>query len=279
MTNRRNFLKATGLGLAATTVPGVVNAAGKSLTAPKTSFKFQLGIASYSFRKFPVEEALDMTRRLDIDRIAFKDFHLALDSTKVEIAKTVVLCKGKGIKLYGGGVIYMRSKKDVDNAFEYAEAAGMKIIIGVPNHELLEYVEGKVKEYNIKLAIHNHGPGDKLYPSAESAYKLIKDMDKRMGLCIDIGHTKRINRDPEQDVEDFFERVYDIHIKDVTAANADGSTCEIGRGVIDIPAFLKALIKLGYEGTIALEYEKDGDDPLPGMAESIGYIKGVLAIL
>ena len=279
MTIRRNFLKATGLGLAATTVPGVVSAAGNSLTAPKTSFKFQLGIASYSFRKFPVEEALDMTRRLDIDRIAFKDFHLALDSTKVEIAKTVVLCKGKGIKLYGGGVIYMRSKKDVDNAFEYAEAAGMKIIIGVPNHELLEYVEGKVKEYNIKLAIHNHGPGDKLYPSAESAYKLIKDMDKRMGLCIDIGHTKRINRDPEQDVEDFFERVYDIHIKDVTAANAEGSTCEIGRGVIDIPAFLKALIKLGYTGTVALEYEKDGDDPLPGMAESIGYIKGVLAIL
>ena len=79
----------------------------------------------------------------------------------------------------------------------------------------MEYVEGKVKKYDIKLAIHNHGPGDDLYPSAESAYSLIKNLDKRMGLCIDIGHTKRINRDPEQDVKDFFDRVFDVHRREV----------------------------------------------------------------
>ncbi|NQU88518.1 MAG: sugar phosphate isomerase/epimerase [Mariniphaga sp.] len=279
MTKRREFLKISGLGLAAAVAPRLANAGEVTLPARKSNYKFKLGIASYSLRKFPVEEALDMTRRLDIDRIAFKDFHLAMDSTKDEIAKAVSLCNEKGVTLYGGGVIYMRSKADVDNAFEYAKAAGMEMIIGVPNHEFLEYVEGKVKEYDIKLAIHNHGPGDDLYPSAESAYDLIKKMDKRMGLCIDIGHTKRINRDPEMDVKDFFDRVCDIHIKDVTAASADGSTCEVGRGVIDIPAFLKAIIKLGYSGTVALEYEKDADDPLAGMAESLGYVKGVLATL
>jgi sugar phosphate isomerase/epimerase len=167
----------------------------------------------------------------------------------------------------------------VDQAFEYAKTAGLEMIIGVPNHELLKYVEGKVKQYDIKLAIHNHGPGDKLYPSAESAYNLIKNMDNRMGLCIDIGHTKRINRDPEQDVKDFFDRVFDIHIKDVTAATSEGKTCIIGRGVIDFPAFMRVVVKMGYKGTLALEYEAEADDPLPGMMESFGYTKGVLAML
>jgi sugar phosphate isomerase/epimerase len=173
----------------------------------------------------------------------------------------------------------MKTKEEVDQAFDYAKTAEMEMIVGVPNHELLDYVEGKVKEYDIKLAIHNHGPGDLVYPSAESAYVLIKNRDKRMGLCIDIGHTKRIGRDPEQDVKDYFDRVFDIHIKDVTAAEKDGKTCIIGHGVINFPSFLKAVNKLGYKGTLALEYEAEGKDPLPGMMESFGYVRGVLATL
>lgn len=279
MANRRNFLKAAGLGIAAATVPGLANASVLQGKAKKGNFDFKLGIASYSLRKFSQEQALDMTVRCGIDRICFKSMHLPLDSTKDTIKKAVALCKEKGITLYGGGVIYMKTKADVDQAFEYAKAAGMEIIVGVPNHELLKYVEGKVKESDIKLAIHNHGPGDKLYPSAESAYLKIKDMDKRMGLCIDIGHTKRIGRDPEQDLKDFFDRVFDMHVKDVTKAAHDGQTCIIGRGVINFPSFLKAVKDLDYKGTLSLEYEAEGDDPLPGMMESLGYVKGILATM
>jgi sugar phosphate isomerase/epimerase len=279
MTNRRNFLKAAGIGLAATTLPGLANASGSSNKGNKNEFDFKLGVASYSLRNFSRKEALEMTVRCGMDRICFKSMHLPLDSGKAEIKQAVADCREKGVTLYGGGVIYMNSKAEVDQAFEYAKTAGMELIVGVPQHELLEYVEEKVKDYDIKLAIHNHGPGDDLYPSAESAYNLIKNMDKRMGLCIDIGHTKRIDRDPEQDVKDFFDRVHDIHIKDVTAAKADGTTCIIGRGVIDIPSFLETVVKMGYKGTLALEYEADGNDPLPGMMESFGYTKGVLAML
>ena len=279
MANRRNFLKVVGLGMAATALPGLAGASGNSFTEQQGKFKFRLGVASYSVRKFTQEEALDMTLRCGVNRITFKDMHLPLDSDKATINNAVALCKAKGIELYGGGVIYMRNREQVDQAFEYAKAAGMDLIVGVPAHELLEYVEGKVKQYDIKLAIHNHGPGDKLYPSAESAYVRIKNMDKRMGLCIDIGHTKRIDRDPEQDLVDFADRVHDIHIKDVTAPTAEGSTCIIGRGIINFPSFMKAVVKSGYSGTLALEYEAEADDPLPGMMESFGYVKGVMAML
>ena len=279
MANRRNFLKATGLGIAAATLPGLAIAGSSKSQSSKSSVSLPLGVASYSLREFSQEEALDMTLRCGVDRITFKSMHLPLDSDKATIQKVVALCKQKGVTLYGGGVIYMKIKEEVDQAFEYAKTAGMEMIIGVPSHELLDYVEGKVKEYDIKLAIHNHGPGDLVYPSAESAYVLIKNRDKRMGLCIDIGHTKRIGRDPEQDVKDYFDRVFDIHIKDVTAADKDGETCIIGRGVIDFPSFLKAVNNLGYKGTLALEYEAEGKDPLPGMMESLGYVRGILSTM
>ena len=279
MANRRNFLKATGLGLAVATVPGLATATVSSSVVSKSEFSFQLGVASYSLREFTQEQALDMTLRCGINRITFKSMHLPLDSDKETIQKAVALCKQKGVTLYGGGVIYMKTKAEVDQAFDYAKTAGMGMIIGVPNHDLLDYVESKVKKYDIKLAIHNHGPGDLVYPSAESAYILIKNRDKRIGLCIDIGHTKRIGRDPEQDLKDYFDRVFDMHIKDVTKAEKEGATCIIGRGVIDFPSFLKAVNKLGYKGTLSLEYEAEGKDPLPGMMESFGYVKGIMAMM
>lgn len=279
MSNRRNFLKTAGIGMVAAAVPVVSPASVSKTKAQKRKFGFELGVASYSLRKFSQEEALDMTLRCGVNRICFKSMHLPLDSNAQTITNSVALCNKKGVKLYGGGVIYMKTKEEVDQAFEYAKTAEMEMIVGVPNHELLDYVEGKVKEYNIKLAIHNHGPGDKLYPSAESAYNLIKNRDKRMGLCVDIGHTKRIDRDPEQDVKDFFDRVFDVHIKDVTSNKAEGKTCIIGRGVINFTSFLTAMVDLGYNGSLSLEYEAEGDDPLPGMMESFGYVKGVMSTM
>lgn len=280
MTDRRVFLKTAGMGMAAAAVPGIAKASIPPTRGKKSNSDIKLGVASYTLRKFSQEKALDMTLRCGVNRITFKSMHLPLDSGQVSIKAALELCRKKGVTLYGGGVITMRTKEDADQAFDYARAAGMEMIIGDPAYEMLEYIEGKVKEYNIKLAIHNHGPGDhQLYPSAVDAYERIKHMDKRMGLCLDIGHTKRINRDPESDLKECFDRVFDIHIKDVTAASEEGETAIIGRGVIDIVSFLKTVIDLNYTGTLALEYEADENDPLPGMMESLGYLKGVLATI
>jgi len=277
MANRRNFLKVAAIGIAAANIP--LNSFAISGNQKGEKFRFKLGVASYTLRKFSTEQALDMTLRCGVNRITFKSMHLPLDASDETIKNTVALCKQNGVQLYGCGVVTMKTKADVDQAFHYASVAGMDMIIGVPYPEVLSYVNEKVQEYNIRLAIHNHGPGDDLYPSAETAFNRIKNLDKRMGLCVDIGHTKRINRDPEKDVEDYFERVFDIHIKDVTAATAEGDTCIIGRGVINFVSFLKKLKELNYQGTLALEYEADENDPLPGMMESFGYVKGIMALI
>jgi len=241
--------------------------------------RMKLGMASYTFRKFGLDETIAMTKRLGLERIAFKDFHLAMDSTEAEIRAVAKKVADAGLDLYGCGVVYMNNEAEVNRAFDYAKAAGMRVIIGVPEHSLLPLVNRKVQEYDIKLAIHNHGPGDERYPSPESAYTRIKDLDPRMGLCIDIGHTKRIGIDPSVPAERYFDRLHDIHIKDVSAASKEGSTVEIGRGVINIPKFLRTILRLNYTGAVSLEYEKDAEDPLPGSAESIGYLRGALAVI
>ncbi|MFO7669120.1 MAG: sugar phosphate isomerase/epimerase [Bacteroidales bacterium] len=279
-TSRRNFLRISGAGLLATQAPSVLagNMAGNSRIS-NTDIPFQLGIASYTFREFSLEETITMTGRLGISKLSLKSMHLPLDMGPGEIKSEVAKVTSAGIDLYGGGVIYMKTTGEVDQAFAYAGYAGMKIIIGVPEHELLDYCNQKVKDTGIQLAIHNHGPGDEKYPTPESAYNLIKDMDPGMGLCVDIGHTVRIGEDPITDTARFIDRVLDVHIKDEDKADASGETCEIGRGVIDIPGFLEMLIKKKYNKVVSFEYEKDGNDPLPGLAESVGYVRGVLKML
>lgn len=276
--SRRNFLRLSGAGLMATQTPSLLTA--RQPISPKgPGFPFELGIASYTFREFSLEETIEMTNRLNISKLCLKSMHMPLDSSADEIKDMATKINQAGIDLYGGGVIYMKTADEVDNAFAYAGYAGMKVIVGVPEHELLAHCNQKVKETGIKLAIHNHGPGDKKYPTASSAFDLIKDMDPGMGLCVDIGHTVRIGENPIEDTRKYMERVHDIHIKDVDKADSSGSSCEMGHGVIDIPGFLKMLLEQNYSKVVGFEYEKDGKDPLPGLAESVGYVRGVLKTL
>ena len=272
---RKDFLRASGLAGAGLAF-GPLSTYSKPLVAAAS---LPLGFASYTFRKLSLEQTIANAVRLGVKNIALKSMHMPLDAPASEIQKIAKTVRDAGLDLYGAGVIYMKTQQEVETTFEYAKNAGLKMIIGVPNHELLPLVDKKVKEYDIKLAIHNHGPGDELYTSPSNVYEKIKDLDTRIGLCIDIGHVVRIKEDPSVWARKFKDRLYDVHLKDVNKAETDGSSVEVGRGVIDIPAFLKTMKKIGYNGTLSLEYEKDGDDPLPGAAESVGYIRGVLKML
>ncbi len=284
-TTRREFLMGAGIGVAGISLPLLLTASNRySEDPPLSTFKFEeklgrlnLGMASYTFREFPLEDTLRMTKRLALERIAFKSFHLPLESSDEEIKAAAEKTRAAGLDLYGCGVVYMQNEEDVEQAFHYAKTAGMRVIIGAPNPEFLNMVNIMVNKFDIKVAIHNHGPEDKNYPTPESAYSKIKDLDPRIGLCIDIGHTQRAGVDPSESALKFSDRLLDVHIKDVTASTKEGGTIEIGHGVIDIPKFLRTLIKLNYKGSVSFEFEKDGKDPLPGVAESVGYVRGVLA--
>ncbi|HCO93372.1 MAG TPA: xylose isomerase [Phycisphaerales bacterium] len=277
---RRQFLQVVGVGAACLVgtdrCPAQVGSAAKE---QKGKPKFELGLASYTLRQFKLEETLAMTKRVGLKNICFKSMHLPLDSTPAQIRATVQKVKDAGLNLYGGGVISMKKEGQINQAFDYAKAAGMKVTIAAPSPEMLPMIEKKVKQYDIKVAIHNHGPGDDLFPTPAVALKHIRNLDKRIGMCHDIGHTKRYGSDPIAETRLCGDRLHDVHIKDVSAANKNGHGVEIGRGVIDIPKFLRTLIKMDYDGIVSFEYEKDAKDPLAGLAESVGYVKGVLAAI
>ena len=238
---------------------------------------FPIGIAGYTFFRIDVQTTIRMLQRLGIRYLSLKDIHLPLNSSEEVIKSTISQFSAAGIQIYAVGVIYMKTKEAVDQAFRYAELAKVTMIVGVPDYDLLDYCEQKVKQTNIRLAIHNHGPKDPLYPGPGDAYERIRNRDQRMGICIDIGHTIRAGILPQQAVIDYRDRLMDLHIKDVNMAAKEGVAIEIGRGVVDFPAFVRALKKIKYAGICSIEYEKDMQDPLPGIAESLGYFRALLA--
>ncbi|MEY3433497.1 MAG: hypothetical protein RL131_1433 [Bacteroidota bacterium] len=278
MNTRRNFIQKAGLGIASVAAIPSFGAASAMNTLEKAAVDFPLGFAGFSFLRFDLDKTIAMMKKLGVPNLSLKEFHLPLNSNQQAIDAVRKKLTDGGINMYTVGVVYMRSKEAVDQAFSYAQMCGVNMIVGVPNPDLLEYTEEKVKATNIRMAIHNHGPEDKLYPSPKDVYDRIKGMDARMGLCIDIGHTLRAGVLPEKAVVEYKDRLFDLHVKDVTAMQKDAKVIEIGRGAINIPAFIKALKKINYSGVCSIEYEKDMNDPLAGMAESVGYLKGVLKL-
>jgi len=280
---RRDFLAASGAAAVGLAVGGArgeeTGARLPGLPKPAAKRTFELGLASYTFRAFPLDKTLAMTRRVGLKYICLKSFHLPLEATPAQIAAAAAKVKAAGIVLYGCGVVSMNKEADVDRAFEYAKAAGMKTIVAAPKPELLPLLDAKVRQYDIQVAIHNHGPGDRNFPTPRSIYEKVSGLDKRIGLCMDIGHTLRIGADPIASAEKYADRLLDIHMKDVSAASPAGQCVEAGRGVIDIPGFLRTLVRIKYRGVVSFEYEKDENDPLPGLAESVGYVRGVLAVI
>ncbi|MER0442226.1 sugar phosphate isomerase/epimerase [Emticicia sp. W12TSBA100-4] len=269
--SRKTFLK--HLGITALSVPAL------SFQQKTASPKLTIGLASYTLRKYSVSQLIDICKRLNIKDIALKSFHLSLDASDSDIQATISKFKEAGLNIYGGGVIYMKNEAEVQNAFRYAKAAGMKMIIGVPNHDLLPLVEKYVKENDIKLAIHNHGPGDEVYPTPATVYDKIVNLDKRIGLCIDIGHVVRLGMNPLEAIKKYGHRMYDMHLKDVDGTVAKSESIQIGRGVIDIPKLMKALKDVNYQGVMSIEYEKDAENAEGGLAESVGYVRGILDMI
>lgn len=278
--SRRHFFTTASAAAVATAGSLAFTGPGYAKQQPaRKKIPFTLGLASYTTRKFSLDETLKMAARLGFTQVCLKSFHLPLDASQETIDEAVKKAKAAGVKIYGCGVVYMKTDADVKQAFKHAKMAGMKMIVGVPMPNTLPLVDRLVKENDIAVAIHNHGPGDKVYPTVETAHEKIKDLDRRIGYCMDIGHTVRAGRDPAATARRFADRMLDVHLKDVSVASGKGRCVEAGRGVIDIPSVLEALVATNYSGNASFEFEKDAADPMPGLAESVGYVRGVLATI
>ncbi|GAB1360491.1 hypothetical protein MASR1M31_23040 [Porphyromonadaceae bacterium] len=284
MKNRRDFIKKSLAGMVLLSIPSVVKAGidQTTVTYQKSALKenkFNIGFAGFTFARFDLEKSLETIKKVDVHYLCIKDFHLPFNSTAEQIAAFHEKCASYGVKGYAVGPIYMRSEEEIDRAFDYAKRVGVKVIVGVPNYDLIPYVDKMVKQYDMVYAIHNHGPDGAPFPDATDVWDRVKDFDKRIGLCFDIGHNLRFGKDPVADFEKYHSRVFDIHIKDVTGTDKSGRAIELGRGLIDWPKFIHALRKHGYSGVCSLEYEKDMDNPFMGIAESIGYFKAVMQLV
>jgi len=247
-------------------------------TSTNAAEDIRLAVASYSLRGFQRDLAIKMIKELNIRSVSVKEFHLPYRDTPEQLAAGRKRFEEAGIDVVSGGVIYLMKDDDSDMRyyFNYAKACGMPLMIIMPTAQTMPRVERFVKEYDIRVAIHNHGPEDKNFPTPESALKVVKEMDPRCGICIDAGHTARAGSDVVEAIHAAGPRLFDMHIKDLrTIAKGDG--CPVGEGVLPIVGIFKELKKMNYKGTVSLEYEVEEDNPFTGMKASFAYMHGVLA--
>lgn len=272
MQSRRTFLSLSSAAAAAAAAPPAAK-----VDNPYACFK--LGVASYSFREFSRKMAIGFMKQLETSYISIKEFHLLYRSTPEELARGRKEFEAAGLKTLSGGniTLTMEDEGELRKMFEYAKGAGIPMMICAPSLKTVGKVEKLVKEYGIQAAIHNHGPEDKHFPTPQSVLKAVKDMDPRMGLCIDVGHTTRTGVDVVESIAEAGPRLLDVHIKDLKDLMGKDSQCPVGDGAMPVAAIFKQLKKMGYTGGVMLEYEIHAGDPLPGMIKSFAYMRGVLA--
>jgi len=265
MTTRRNFLQATPAAFLAARALAAKN----GLT---------LGVASYSFRKFSREKAIEMIKACNAPYVSVKSFHLDYKATPEEFTLARKQFKDAGLTILSGGNIDLKgSEAEIRAMFEYAKAAGFPMIVCAPSAATMPTVEKMVKEYNIRAAVHNHGPEDKHFPTPQSILDVIKNMDPRMGLCTDVGHTARTGVDVVKTLAESGPRLFDIHIKDLKNLSDKDSQCAVGEGAMPVREIFAQLKKMKYKGAVMLEYEINADNPLPGMQKSFEHMRQVLA--
>jgi sugar phosphate isomerase/epimerase len=277
--SRRSFLQSSTLAAASAALVSAAHAPAQVLAASGKPSPVRLGLASYTFRNFTRAQLIGFMKQLNVLDLNAKDVkdHLPMDPALE--AAALADYAAAGIKLHAAGAIYFPKddEADIRSKFEYCKRAGINVIVaGDPTPESLKWIEKFVKEYDIRIAIHNHGPEDKFFPSPFDVLKVVKDMDPRIGLCIDVGHAARANANLVEAIHATGARLYDMHVKDLTSFASRESQVPVGEGILPFREMFEALIKIDYKGFVDLEYEIHADDPMPGVIESFAFMRGVL---
>jgi sugar phosphate isomerase/epimerase len=275
--NRRHLLRGSAM-LAATAFFSRHAEARSRNSPPSEAAPIKLGIASYTFRKFDQAHLIDFMKQLKTPYLNLKDMHLPMTPVD-QIAPRAAEYRAAGLTLTAAGTITFAKDEDEDirAKFDYCKAAGISLIVGAPTPAVLPRLEKFIKQYNIRVGIHNHGPEDKEFPSPLDVLAAVKNMDPRIGCCIDVGHTMRTGTDVVEAIRKAGPRLFDVHMKDLAESKVKESQVAVGQGVMPVREIFKTLIDMRYAGFVDLEYEIFPDDPLPGVLQSFAYMRGVLA--
>jgi len=241
----------------------------------------RLGVCTYGFHEFQRKMTISLIKQLGVRWVSVKEFHLPYTSTPQDIEKATGDFKRAGLSIVSGGTIYFLEEDPaaLRKSFVYAKSCGMPMIVAGPTLKTLPAVEALAKEFDIRVAVHNHGPEDPHFPTPQSVLEAVKGMDARMSLCMDLGHSMRTGADVVEEIAKAGTRLLDVHIKDLKVSTDKKSQCDVGDGVMPVVAIFKQLKRMKYAGCVNLEYEINSENPVPGMLHSIGYMRGVLAAL
>jgi len=219
-------------------------------------------------------------KQLNVSGLNAKDVkdHLPFDQQQESAA--LADYAAANIKLHAAGVISLAKADDADMhaKFDYCKRANLSVMVGGdPTPETLPLVEKYAREYDMRVAIHNHGPEDKLWKSPLDVLKAVHNMDARMGCCVDVGHTARAGVDVIDAIHQAGPRLFNINMKDLTSFNDRESQVAVGDGKMPVRHIFEALTAMKYAGFVDLEYEVHPDDPMPGVIASFAYMRGMLA--
>ncbi len=271
---RRNFLQA---GAAAALAGSRASRGAETSRDPWRGLK--VGVHSYSLRSFPLDKAIAMTCELGVNYFSVNPVHIPLKSTPEQLAEARKKIADAGLTLLEAGVISVT--RDLDKTrpvFEYAKALGLKTIVIKAELDSFDTLEQLLKEYDVRLAIHNHGPTD-IYKTPEDVLRAVRNRDARIGACVDLGHYERAGVKAADALRALKARAFDVHIKDVNKREGSGGPVVVGAGVIDFDDVFKTLLGMNYSHGVMLEYEADAKDPMPGMRKSLEFVREKLAKL
>ncbi len=280
MLSRRNFIRTGAVGAAAFAASANVFAPAEERPSVDQASPIRLGLASYTFRNLSRAQTIGFMKQLNVFELNAKDVrdHLPTDPQEEAAALADYASAASGCTLPAPSISRRMKMRTSGPKFEYCKRAGIAVIVaGDPAAETLPRMERFVKEYDIRIAIHNHGPEDKLWHSPLDVLQAVKGMDPRIGCCIDAGHTARAGTDVVQAIQQAGPRLFNVHMKDLTNFQSKESQVAVGDGIMPVRRMFEALIATRYKGFVDLEYEIHPDDPLPGVISSFAYMRGILA--
>ena len=274
--SRRNFVRSSALAASAFVSKDAYTLIQDRPSAGEAS-PIRLGVASYTFRNFSRAQMIGFLKQLNVFALNLKDVKDHLPSDLQQELSALADYAAAGMKPHAAGTIYFEKDEDADirSKFEYCKRA--VIVAGDPAPQTLPRIEKFVREYDIRFAIHNHGPEDKLWHSPLDVLKAVKSMDPRIGCCIDVGHTVRAGTDVVQAIHEVGPRLFNVHMKDLTNFQDKESQVAVGDGIMPVAKIFDALTAISYKGFVDLEYEINANDPMPGVISSFAYMRGVQA--